>query len=97
MKLFPQKERVRDLPILPTQHTLIFPGHASTLFVTQDSAKTAIAAATTEGGRSFLAVPQKELNPIPKPDDLYRVGDARVDSPQHPFARRQPANHRRRS
>ncbi|MDA3949703.1 MAG: endopeptidase La [Spirochaeta sp.] len=74
MKLFPQKERVRELPILPTQHTLIFPGHASTLFVTQDSAKAAIAAATTEGGRSFLAVPQKELTPIPKPDDLYRVG-----------------------
>jgi len=75
MKLFPnQKERVRELPVLPTSQTLIFPGHTTTLFVGKEVSETTIAAATTEGGRSFLAVPQREDVEGSGADTLFDVG-----------------------
>ncbi|MFW6229191.1 MAG: LON peptidase substrate-binding domain-containing protein [Alkalispirochaeta sp.] len=75
MKLFPQqKERTRELPVLPTSQTLIFPGHTTTLFVSKEVADTTVAAATTEGGRSFLAVPQREDAEGGGPDALFTVG-----------------------
>ncbi len=73
MKLFPQRERVGELPVLPTQQSLLFPGQPTTLFITNEEAKKAITAATTEGGRSFLAVPQEKQGPSTG-ENLHRVG-----------------------
>ncbi len=72
MKLFPQRDRVGELPVLPTPRSLLFPGQPTTLFITQDNAKNVIAAASTDGGRSFLAVPQREGTS--DGSDLHRVG-----------------------
>lgn len=74
MTLLGKKERLRELPVLPTQHTLIFPGHVSTLFVTTPGGKAAVNAAVKEGKRSFLAVPQKDLRLDAGADDLHNVG-----------------------
>jgi ATP-dependent Lon protease len=73
MKLFPQKERVGQLPVLPTQQSLLFPGQPATLFITNDEGKKAITAATGDGGRSFLAVPQEKPGPATA-ENLHRVG-----------------------
>jgi len=73
MKLFARKEKVGELPVLPTPHAILFPGQPTTLFISNEPAKKAIDAASDEGGRSFLAVPQDSAGSADE-KTLERVG-----------------------